>query len=115
MRHKRTLLMNAANMPQAGEYKIEEISKIDFFNKLASAQNQGCLISYIGYKSTVDFIYSRSGIRVSMSRDKTVLKNGDTLLIIKLKYRVNPEKKRRNIRYSADDYEYFLGSYTKNT
>lgn len=97
-------LMNSAMMPKAGVYRIDEISQERFCEIL----RENKVDSYIGYQQTCDYIEKISGVKVAMSRGKTVLEIGDKILIIKLKYRVNPLEKGKEV---AEDFEFFICDY----
>ncbi len=101
-------LMNSAMMPAPGEYNLAQVTANEFCAILAAVKFD----SYIGYQDTADFIQRISGVRVAVCRDATVVADGDTMLIIKLKYRVqNPGDKSKFVPADSD-YEFFICKYT---
>jgi len=111
MNKNRVVLMNSAMMPQEGLYTIYRIPQEEFFNRLKKAYEEDNLHSYIGYSTNIDFIARHTGIVLPLSREQTTLQDGDTMLIMKLKYRLqDPSSKGKHIP-SDDDYEFFIALY----
>ena len=103
-------LMNSAVMPHEGNYKMTQINLTQFVNELKAAPS---FESYIGYPATARFIEAISEMKILLSREQTSLDNGDEMLIIKLKYRVqNPAEKGR-FDPASDDYEFFHCHFSK--
>ncbi len=103
-------LLNSAMMPQPGIYRLIKICQQDFVNNLFDAYQTENLKSYIGYPETASFIESISGVRVEISKEQTAIFPGDIMLIIRLKYRVNPADKKIH-KPRPEDFEFFLCEY----
>ena len=101
-------LMNSAMMPAEGTYQLWRVAREDFVNRLQSRPFE----SYIGYPETANFLESVSGMRISVSREQTTLVDGDTLLIVKLKYRLQNPAQKKDWKPSAEDYEFFVCGYS---
>ena len=56
-----------------------------------------------------DFIKEKIGISVDLCRDETIINSGDRLLIMRLKYRVNPADKGKIV--NEDDFEFFFANF----
>jgi hypothetical protein len=93
-------LMNAAMMPQPGTYRAEALSQEEFVEALRAAPG---FVSYVGYPQTAEWIQQIAGVIVPVSREQTVLEDGDVLLVCKLAYRVDP---RRKGDWQQEDWEY---------
>lgn len=102
--------MNAANMPQAGKYKLQKISKENFAMMLIEADQANTLISYIGYPQNAEVIKKMTGVAVAISRKETKLQSGDLMLIMKLAYRVQGIKGKK---VDENDFVFFACNYTK--
>jgi hypothetical protein len=65
------------------------------------------------YDSTAQFLERLAGVSVPVSRAQTAIESGDTLLIVRLKYRLaDPSQKRdANLIPSDDDFEFFVCLY----
>jgi hypothetical protein len=96
-------------MPVPGTYEYRKISAQEFVQRIKAADDSGQLDSYIGYQQTADMIFSMSGVKVKLSRNLSIVKDGDQMLIIKLAYRLdNPAKKGQQVEA---DYEYGLAEF----
>lgn len=104
-------LMNSAMMPREGIYTMRRISKREFIDLLVDAYEQGELDSYLGYQANIDLIYSWTGIRLPFKREMTTVEDGDVLLIMKLKYRLQDPGKKGEWIPREEDYEYFICYY----
>lgn len=108
-------LLNSAVMPCEGSYIIKAISQTEFVEVLQSAKKSGRLKSYIGYANTKHLIKQISGVEVKLSREQTVLSDGDNLLICKLKLRLtdNNHKADKNFQNAlkVSDFEFFSCTY----
>jgi len=101
-------LMNSAMMPDEGTYKCHRIGKVAFINMLNSTEFE----SYIGYESTANMIKQMGCFKkINISREQTIVQDGDVLLIIKLKYRVGNPNDKRHLEPSEDDFEFFVIQY----
>lgn len=104
-----TRLMNSAMMPAPGHYELHQITPEEFSQRLCEDLDAGVLRSYIGYPQTADLIKSMTGRTIDVNRDLTDVVDGDTLLIIKLNYRVaDPKKKGQQVK---EDFEFFVATY----
>ncbi len=100
-------LMNSAMMPAPGNYALRQVDSAAFSDLLRTEK----FSSFIGYQDTADFLERISGVKVPVSREPTTVEDGDTLLIVKLKYRVqNPGDKSRFVPADSD-YEFFVCGY----
>lgn len=67
--------------------------------------------SYIGYPQTAEYMSKVLGVNVEVNREEMQLKDGDMMLVCKLKYRVkDPTTKGQEV--SEDDFEWYLVSYS---
>ena len=107
----RVVLMNSAMMPTCGNYQRRDIFPAEFARIMREASE---IVSYVGYQNTADIIEKISGISVPISREQTVLREGDIILVAKLKYRVNPGEKAGN-KHGTDvkEYEFCLVRFTR--
>ena len=83
------LLFNAAVIPSPGRYEYTAISK----EQAAEWLKDGYDMSFIGYPATAEFIEKISGKRPELCRERFEMQAGDEALIVKLKYRMDPDKK----------------------
>lgn len=104
-----THLMNSGVMPISGTYKMSPITIEEYRSMVISAVNSGNYESSIGYPDNVRIIEQITGCRIPLSRKETILKDGDTMLIMKLKYRTNGYKKGA---VSLEDFEFFISKYS---
>lgn len=104
-------LMNSAMMPLEGSYIHVRITKDEFCLLVDEAVLMDDLVCYIGYQENLDLIYRWTGVLLTPSREQTVVKDGDFLLIMKLKYRVHGQK--RGHKPCEKDFEFFLTKYGK--
>ena len=106
-------LMNSAMMPVEGKYTLYQTTQDQFVNDLRFAAKNGKLESYIGYPDTALFIERISNVTIHVNREKTIVNDGDTLLICKLKYRVVDPNEKGKFTPTDDDYEFFICFYAK--
>jgi len=97
-------VMNSAMIPNEGTYRYRPISRDEFVEVLKLAKE---IESYVGYPSTLEHIKEISGVQLELSREVCRFEVGDIAAIVKLKYRVDPGKKR-DYKPSAEDFEYGL-------
>ena len=102
-------LMNSAMMPKAGHYRLTQISIEEFTTLLKSNE----FVSYIGYKETARLIEPIIEKPVPLSRKTTDLNDGDVLVIVRLKYRVDAESKKGSIEPDITDFEFFKATYSE--
>ena len=105
---KRILLVNSAMMPQPGLYSMSSITRREFINEVIRAHDNHQLESYIGYRQNAELIYKWTGIQVAVNRSETRINEGDTMLVMKLKYRPSSDSKGRHVR--EDDFEFYIVS-----
>lgn len=102
-------LLNSAMIPAEGYYKATKISKEEFVAILRANRNN--FVSSIGYPETARYIEQISGVPVPISREPTVIEDGDQILVCKLAYRVqNPALKGR-LAISDETAEFWLIEY----
>lgn len=101
-------IMNSATMPRAGKYELVEISEAVFIAGVAAAVATGEAVSSIGYPQNIQYIRAKAGVNLPMSRNATKIEPGDTMLIMKLKYRVDAPK---GGQVSEDDFEFYTCTY----
>ena len=118
---KKVHLLNAAVMPTAGDYQIEQINGKTFQDAVFSAFTNGTLHHYIGYQNTLDFVQAFCGIQfkdeqAKISVEQTELSHQDELLILRLRRRVSPEAKKVQTRdatfeVTEQDFDFYWGIY----
>lgn len=96
-------------MPKEGTYNLTRCDFDIFKIILKDCFSKNDLKSYIGYQQNVDFIKEKIGISVDLCRDETIINSGDRLLIMRLKYRVNPADKGKIV--NEDDFEFFFANF----
>lgn len=104
-----THLLNSAMMPKTGTYHLQAISQDEFFRLFIDAMAAESLKNCIGYAQNLEMIAEQTGIRLKTSREQTHIEDGDSLLIMRLKYRIEGIK---GGRVSPDDFEFFTCIYT---
>ncbi len=100
-------------MPQIGTYIMSKISKKDFIEKVIIAYNNKELEHYLGYQNNVNLIKKWAKISLTMNRNKTILLNNDTLLVMKLKYRLSNPSEKGSFIPNENDYEFYIIKYNK--
>lgn len=107
------ILMNSAMMPQPGKYTCEEISPEKFRQIFQTYQDD--YKSYLGYPNACKVVSELVGRNVPLCRDMTDLRNGDIILAVRLRYRVNFSEKSgkpaREHGQKIEDYQFFLIHY----
>ena len=109
-------LLSASVMPQPGFYELVELSIDDFIDAVREAAQAGTLQHYIGYDVTLSLIEHLCKVSLGETNDaETILKDGDVLLIAKLKRRKQSisEKQRRGRQQDIDisDFVFFSVTY----
>jgi len=97
-------VMNSAMIPNEGTYAYRTISRDEFVEILKLASE---IESFVGYPSTLQHIKEISGVELELSREVCRFEVGDIAAIVKLKYRVDPGRKKDH-KPSEDDFEYGL-------
>ena len=106
-------------MPSEGEYQMKQISATDYGINLKAALKQNKIISCITYKRNVELINSCFNVMIPLAKEqgtskdkyKTIFEKGDECLIMKLKSRINPDTKGKNVQLSIDSYEFFCVTF----
>ena len=111
-------LLNSAVMPKEGNYTLKRIDKHTFREVLVRAYEEGKLRNYIGYETNLKLIVEWCDIRLPLNREEVRdLSDGDILLVMKLKYRLNntqlKAQKEFQTKLTEDDFEFFVATYTK--
>lgn len=101
-------LLNSAVMPRAGVYSARVIDRDEFAVRLRLAVDCGELRSYIGYEETARFVERVAGVAIHVSREPTSLDDGDTMLVARVRYRVDPRRKGAPLALSDGDFEFLL-------
>lgn len=103
-------LLNSAMMPSEGHYSLREVDKRRFCEVLQDAHASGSLESYIGYQANIELIAKWTGIELPFNREVCALDEGDSLLIMKLRYRIgDPAMKGGQV--DEDDFEFFFCNF----
>lgn len=105
----RVKLLNAAVMPHAGYYVLHQIERAEFLRLLQESFEAQTLDSYVGYPQNIDLLREWSGLEIPLNRGISKFKNGDKLLVMRLRYRPPAESKGRPV--SEEDFEFFEGQY----
>ena len=113
---KKVHLLNAAVMPTAGVYDLEQITPDAFKAGVIEAHTAGILKHYIGYKTTLDLVRYWLGINLSsVNVSQTVMADGETFLVLRLRRRVSPSAKVRTLgehaRLEIEDFDFYRGTY----
>jgi len=103
-------LLNSAMMPVEGTYRLTRLTEEEFVKRLQAMPFQ----SFIGYRDTARFIEEISGLKIQISRDQTIVQDGDNLLICRLKYRLQNPSLKDKFQPSHEDFEFFLCHYEDN-
>ena len=105
-------LLNTAVMPQAGTYSLRKYEEDTWKAELKAAINDGVdFQQYIGYPSTLTYVEHLIGKSLGEANwDKTELKDGDFIFVIRLDYRVLPYEKKEDDP-DIRDFEFFIGRY----
>lgn len=103
-------LTNSAIIIRPGIYSAKSISKDDFISIIRNTPD--CEItSSIGYKHNLYLIEKWTGKRFPISREYTEIQDGDKILAMRLKYRLeNPIMKGYYVP-EEDDFEFFIIDY----
>lgn len=106
-------IMNSAMMPVDGVYVRRKIDKAEF--RRIFEKHSYNYKSYIGYPNACKIASNLIGQNIALCRDETDIKTGDTILVLKLRYRVNPQEKSgpnaRKHGESIEDYDFFQVDY----
>jgi len=100
--------MNSAVMPTAGTYRIYQLSRQEWADRVDAAIRQGVVRSSIGYQQNIDIIRQLTGHQVMLSKKETKLEDGDEMYIMRLKYRIDGYK---GLPVRLEDFEFFHCTY----
>lgn len=106
-------VMNAAMMPLEGCYNLTGITEGGFLRAIETAYKDGNLTSWFDYQQNADFLKKKSGIRLPLTSKETRIQDGDKLLIMRLKHRVDGLPKGASINENA--FEFFWCEFTVMT
>lgn len=102
------LLLNSAVMPTEGTYTLKRISEATFRKILQEAAAADNLQSYIGYPETANLIEENTGIEIEVSREQAELAEGDVMLIVKLRHRIQNLSDIGTYQPSLEDLDFFI-------
>ena len=111
-------LLNSAMMPAEGTYTLRRIQRDEFISRLTRAYEAGQLESHVGYEQNLKLIADWCNIRLRPDRGEVrILTDGDELLVMKLKYRVQDTALKADKRFqnsvTADDFEFFVAEFKR--
>jgi hypothetical protein len=102
-------IMNSAMMPTEGTYRLRRLTPAEFATYGQLIREGASYRSYVGYPQTAEHLSGLLGVFVPVSRESTLLEDGDTLLICRLPYRVqDPTRKGQPL---PEDWEYFVADF----
>lgn len=96
----RRWLLNSAVLTGHGHYVYASATRADLVRYAAAGA-----ISRIGYQQTADYIEAITGQPCPISRESIVMVPGDSAMIVRLRYRVDPATKGAPIALHPDDWE----------
>lgn len=95
-------LINSSVMPKPGNYQYQEIDADSFYRKIKQAAQRGTLVHNIGYHQNIDLINQKTGLKLQINKDRTLLNDGDEILSMSLKYRTN----NKGAKVNEQDFQY---------
>lgn len=101
--------MNSGMMPSPGIYSIQPITPEEYADAVKSAIDSGEWASSIGYPDNIRIIRELTGFEIPINREETELQPGDTMLIMRLRYRVQGYK---NFPVSLGDFDFFRATFS---
>jgi hypothetical protein len=105
------ILMNSAMIPCEGKYEAKRVDISDVV-ELMKKYDLSEIKSYVGYVETAQYMSKVLGIEVAVSREQTSLKNGDVMVVCKLKYRLQNPAVKGSFVPTDEDYEWWIIKYT---
>ena len=105
-------LLNAAVMPVAGDYRIRQVSAIRFAQLVRQHAAAKTLVSYVGYPECARLLEELCEVPIELNRSITEVRDGDTLLIARLVYRVANPVAKGQVKATLADYEFFQADYS---
>jgi hypothetical protein len=106
-----TRLMNSAMMPEEGTFTLRRVSEPEFMGLVKASHKSRTLVSTIGYQENQRAIWKATGITVRLSREPTMIKDGDTLLCMRVKYSDTKEQRDKSHRNGDRTWEFFVCEY----
>lgn len=108
-------MINSAMAPRmSGVYRWRTISLEEFGQRLNAGLRSGELKNYIGYGDNLRLLREQFGVNLQTSREPVWIQFGDSLLVMRLKYRVkDPREKAGQVRHSINDFEFGFASYSE--
>jgi hypothetical protein len=105
-------------MPAEGTYTLRRIARDEFIARLTRAYESAQLESHVGYEQNLKLVAEWCNIRLRPDRGEVRnLADGDELLVMKLKYRVQDTTLKADKKFqssvSADDFEFFVAEYKR--
>lgn len=108
----RVILQNTVIVGE-GMHKVEKISPEEFLYSVKDAQSRNILHSYIGYQQNAD-ILKEKGAPVKISRQTYRLRDGDTVLCMVFKTRLqNSKRKGELFDITFEDFDFYKIEITK--
>jgi len=101
-------------MVREGTYRLSRLTAAEFGRLAGEALRRGTAESYIGYEATADVVERLSGYRPEVTRRSTHLEDGDIMLIIRLRQRVQEARAKAEVGREQNDpaaYEFFICEY----
>ena len=96
-------LLNSAMMPNLDcVYGCRSCGPDEFRRLLQGSPFE----SFIGYPETARILEELTGLTIPISRAQTTVEPGDTLLIIRLKYRLNNPAQKGQTVHTLEDFEF---------
>lgn len=95
-------------MPAEGVYRLRELPMQEWAAGVAAAISQGAKSS-IGYPQNVEIIRQLTGHSVSLSREETILSDGDEMYIMALRYRMDGDKGRQ---VALEDFKFLHATFS---
>lgn len=104
-------LLNSAVITSPGTYHACQLTQEEFSQEVVGASMLKKLRSYIGYEETATHIQSLTGVPIPVNRDMVIPLPGDTLLVCRPAYRVEPAQKGQARPIYPEDWIYMMIRY----
>ncbi|MCX7751198.1 MAG: YddF family protein, partial [Candidatus Bipolaricaulota bacterium] len=98
-------VLNSAVVTDFGSYSYEPLT----IDAVRAWLHAGPVISQVGYQSTADWIESRLGIRLPLSRDARRMQPGDEALVVRLRYRLDDPARKAGGGVALTDEDVEIG------
>ena len=104
----RIWLLNSAGLACGayGMYRYSEATWADVAEDMRV--NRDRVVSRIGYVQTAALIERKTGFRPAISRENSILAEGDYAYVVRLPYRVDPTTKGTAVLIADDEWEVAL-------